>query len=320
MFEGRFPEPGEEVPVWREHGYPGGKGANAAVAAARLLGKGRVAFIGATGDDDLGSSLRNSLQSERVLTNGLARIKGTSSGKAFVIVNGSGAKQIHTLFGANDSLAPQHLHSPFARDAFSKCAGTIVMDVPLPAALEASRASKNAGARVFYSPGVKSQSRSLLLQRAIRLADHLVLDRSELYHLTLDHEPRRALLKLSGRYPSLVVVATLGPSGCLVNSGRGVHLVPSFELGALGLQSVNSTGSGDAFLAAYACYSLSGASPERAAAWGNLAGALKAANSDTRGSPTRDALESAMKKFERLRARPRGSPSRIASWRSRPRS
>jgi ribokinase len=307
--------------VGRAEGYPGGKGANAAVAAARLLGKGRVAFIGAVGDDGKGAALRESLRSEGVLTDGLAVTKGAESGRAFVVVNESGAKQIHTMFGANDSLAPRHLLSPFARSALSACAATVIMDVPLPAAVQAARASKSAGARVFYSPGVRIGSGgSQLLQRAIELADHVILDSSELSHLTSEHEPRRALLKLRRRYPRLVMVATLGSSGCLVTSGRSVLSVPPFDLGALGLRPVNSTGSGDAFLAAYTCYALSGASSERAAKWGNLAGALKAASSATRGSPTRDELESTMKNFEGVRERPLGSPLKRVSSRSRPRS
>jgi len=317
MFEDRFPDPGEEVPVHRAEGYPGGKGANAAVAAARLLGKGCVTFIGAVGDDDLGSSLRHSLQAEGVLTDGVAITKGTGSGKAFVVVNESGAKKIHTLFGANDSLARDNLRSPFATDALSSCAAAVIMDVPLPAAIEASSVSKSAGVKVFYSPGVRILGGGPLLHRAIRLADQLVLDSNELYHLTLEQEPRRALLMLRRRYPRLVIVATLGSSGCLVASGGGIQAVPPFDLEALGLHSVNSTGSGDAFLAAYVCYSLSGVPPERAATWGNLAGALKATSRATRGSPKRGALESAMKRFERVKGRPRGLPSKRASWRSR---
>jgi len=320
IFEGRFPEPGEEVPVKRVEGYPGGKGANAAVAAARLLGKGRVTFIGAVGDDGMGATLRESLQSEGVLTDGLAITKGAESGGAFVVVNESGAKQIHTLFGANDSLAPRDLRLSPAKGALSACAATVIMDVPLLAAIEAARASKRAGARVFYSPGVRIGGGGSLLQRAIGLSDHLVLDGIELSHLTSEHESRRGLLKLSSLHPRLVTVATLGSSGCLVAAGQSVIPVPPFDLRALGLRPVNSTGSGDAFLAAYTCYSLSGASPERAARWGNLAGALKAASSATRGSPTREELESAMKRFEGVRERPPGSPSKRASSRSRPRS
>ena len=307
------------MPVQRAEGYPGGKGANVAVAASRLLGKRHVAFIGAIGDD-LGAPLKDSLRSEGVLTDGLATAAGAKSGRAIVVVNESGAKQIHTLFGANDLLAPHHIRSRFARRALSSCAAAVIMDAPLPAAVEAARASKRAGARVFYSPGVRIGSGGPLLQEAIELADHLVLDSSELSHLVSEQDPRKALLKLRRRYPRLVVAVTLGSSGCMVAFGRRVLSVSPFELGVLGLRPVNSTGSGDAFLAAYACHSLSGASPERAAMWGNLAGALKAASSATRGSPTRDALESAMMRFEEIRARPGGSPSKRASWRSRPRS
>jgi len=308
------------VPIKRAEGYPGGKGANAAVAATRLLGKGRVAFIGAIGDDGIGATLRESLQSEGVLTDGLTMTKGAESGRAFVVVNESGAKQIHTLFGANDSLAPHDLRSSPAGGALSVGAATVIMDVPLLAAIEAARASKRVGARVFYSPGVRIGGGGLLLQRAFGLADHLVLDSIELSHLTSEQEPRRALLKLGSLHPRLAIVATLGSSGCLVAAGQEIIPVPPFDLRVLGLRPVNSTGSGDAFLAAYACYSLSGASPERAAEWGNLAGALKAASSATRGSPTREELESAMKRFEGVRERPLGSPSKRASLRSRRRS
>jgi len=309
------------VQVRQVEGYPGGKGANTAVAAARLLGSGLVAFIGAVGDDELGASLQESLRSEGVLLDGLVTSRGARSGRAFVVVNGSGGKQIHTLFGANDSLGPRHLGSPFARRALSACAATVMMDVPLLTALGAAKASKGAGASLFYSPGVRiGDGRSSLLHQVIELADHLVLDSSELSRLASENEPTRALLKLRRLHPRLVMVATLGQSGCLVASGHGVLQVPPFELEALGLQAVNSTGSGDAFLAAYVSYSLSGASPERAARWGNLAGALKAASSATRGSPTREELESAMRRFGGVKERPLGSPSKRASSRSRPRS
>ena len=312
IFEGRFPERGEEVPVARTEGCPGGKGANAAVAAARLLGEGRIAFIGAVGDDDFETPLYESLRSDGVLADGLVTSRGARSGMAFVVVEETGAKQIHTLFGANDSLSPSHLRLPFARDSLSACAASVIMDVPLPAAVEAATASKKGGARVFYSPGVRIGGDGPLLEQAISLSDHLVLDSSELSHLASERDPRRALLKLRRLHPHLVVVATLGSSGCMVASRHGVRSVAPFELGAIGLHPVNSTGSGDAFIAAYACYSLSGEPPERAARWGNLAGALKAASAATRGSPSRDALESAMKRFAAVKDWPLGSPSRRA--------
>ena len=320
VFEERFAEPGEEVPARKVEGCPGGKGANTAVAASRILGGGRVAFVGALGDDELEAPLRGSLRAEGVLTGGLVTVRGAKSGRAFVVVDGSGGKQIHTLFGANDSLTPRHLRMPGATGALSTCAAAVIMDVPLSVAVEAARATRRAGGRVFYSPGTRIQDGGLQLQEAIGLADELVLDRSELSRLTSEAEPRVALADLGRTHPNLVVVATLGPSGSLVSLGRTIRRVAPFDLGVLGLRPSNSTGSGDAFLGAYACCSIWGAPPEEAASWGNLAGALKAASTDTRGSPTTESLESAMKKFEGITGKPLDLPWKRASSPSRQRS
>ncbi|MDG6910632.1 MAG: carbohydrate kinase family protein, partial [Nitrososphaerota archaeon] len=109
------------------------------------------------------------------------------------------------------------------------------------------------------------------------------------------------------RYEGVTVVATLGPDGCMVSrEGRTARVRP-VDLTDLGLSAVNSTGSGDAFLAAYSCYALSGLAPEEAAEWGNLAGALKAASAETRGSPTRRMLEESMRELK-FREPRRGSP------------
>ena len=319
VFEGRFAGPGEEVPAIKVEEWPGGKGANASVAASRLLGPGKVSIIGAVGDDDLGSALRTGLRSEGVLTEGLVTVRGRS-GRAFIVVDRSGSKQIHTLFAANDSLSPGHLGSSGPRRALSACDAAVIMDVPLPTALEAERMARRAGARIFYSPGSRIGGEAARLTEAVRLADELLLDRSELVRLASEQNPREALHRLMRLHPRLVLVATLGSSGSLVARAGSIRAVAPFELGAMGLRAVNSTGSGDAFLAAYASYSLSGLSPEDAASWGNLAGALKAANSETRGSPTRRALESAMDRFSAVRGMRQGLPSRRASSRSRRRS
>ena len=319
IFEGRFAGSGEEVPVQKVEGWPGGKGANAAVAASRLLGEGKAAFVGALGDDELAAPLRLSLRSEGVLTDGLVTVNGAKSGRAFIVVDGSGAKQIHTLFGANDLLAPRHLQLPGVSGVLSASTAVIIMDVPLPVAVDAAEVGRRAGSRVFYSPGSRVDDGGPLWE-AIGLADELVVDRSELLRLTSEARPRLALSTLAERFPNLVIVATLGSNGCLLARGRTVHSVAPFRLEALGLRPVNSTGSGDAFLAAYACFSLLGEPPQEAARWGNLAGALKAASGETRGSPTRGSLESAMVKSEGVRGRQLASPRRRAAPRSRPRS
>ncbi len=306
LFEEAFAAPGEEVPVSRIEEGPGGKGANAAVAAARLLGKGRVGFVGAVGDDGIGRALRRGLEVEGVSTEGVLSLEDRRSGRAHIIVDGSGSKSIHTHFGANDGLRPAHLDGPGPRLLLSSASVVTVMDVPTSTALAAAGRARRAGARLVYSPGVRCGEGYEALSKVLKTADDAVFDRSELLRLRPSGDPRRALLSIAGDFPALRVVATLGPSGCLVCSGGSVVAVPPVSLQSLGLRAVNSTGSGDAFLAAYVCYSDLGHEPKVAARWGNLAGALKATSDATRGSPSRRVLEARMAQLSRLTGQPPG--------------
>ncbi|HKT22784.1 MAG TPA: PfkB family carbohydrate kinase [Nitrososphaerales archaeon] len=306
VFERDFASPGEEVPVLRVEEYPGGKGANAAVAVARILGRGSVAFLGALGSDQVKAPLLESLGAEGVRTDALVVVKGVSSGRAFIVVDMAGRKAIHTHFGANDALEPRHVQAPAALAALSSAPVTLIMDVPLPAALAAARAASRQS-RIIYSPGVRASGPRELLAEVISTADDLVVDRSELARLSDTQDPRQGVEALVHRHPGVNVVATLGPEGCLVARQGTIAGVQPVDLSDLAMIAVNSTGSGDAFLAAYACYSLFGLPPDKAAEWGNLAGALKAASAETRGSPGRRALEEKMEVLMTLRSRRQGS-------------
>ncbi|MDE1853568.1 MAG: hypothetical protein KGI38_07465 [Thaumarchaeota archaeon] len=308
IFLRNFAEPGAEVVVEKVESSPGGKGANVAVAASRILGKGRVAFVGALGTDDLRGPLLESLRDDGVRTDGVATIKGCSSGRAFVLVDGSGRKSIYTLLGANDALEPRHLTSPGSAAALAAASTVVIMDVPLNVALAAARSARREGRRAVYSSGVRSAESHGKLAEVLRQVHELVVDRSELARLTGLATPAAGVEAIRREFPRLIVVATLGPAGCLASEGRTTRLVRPADLGRLGLKAVNSTGSGDAFLAAHVSYSMMGLSPAKAAAWGNLAGALKATSPLTRGSPTRNELESKMLALGGLRRRRPGSP------------
>ena len=138
LFEEEFAASGEEVPVVRIEEGPGGTGANAAGAAARILGKGRVAFVGAVGEDGVGKTLRHGLRAEGVSTEGVVTLRGRRSGGAHIIVDRTGSKTIHTHFGANDGLRPAHLEAPGPGRALSSASTVILMDVPTPTALAAA--------------------------------------------------------------------------------------------------------------------------------------------------------------------------------------
>ncbi|MDA4126536.1 MAG: PfkB family carbohydrate kinase [Thaumarchaeota archaeon] len=319
VFVRRFANPGEEVPVRSIEESPGGKGANAAVAAARILGP-NVSIIGALGDDETGAILRRGLRAEGVADASVVVVRGTPSGRAYIVVDGLGGKAIHTFFGANETLKPDHLHSSGAKRVLSIARTVLIMDVPVPVALAVAKKAKETGAFVVYSPGVHSALGVQAVEDVIRFADVLVIDRSELSNLSGLQDPFEAASKLQGIFTGLTVVATLGPLGCAVVSRGSQAVVPGVDLRDLGLKAVNSTGSGDAFLGVFTSYRILGRSNLDAAGFANLAGALKATKSETRGSPSRVELERTMEALSRVKRPRQGSPSSRASSHSRRRS
>src|SRR5215210_2605407 len=82
--------------------HGGGKGANQAVAAARLGA--RVALIGAVGDDDLGEEALAELAREGVDVAGVLRLEGVATGVAAIVVDAAGENQIAVASGANAAL------------------------------------------------------------------------------------------------------------------------------------------------------------------------------------------------------------------------
>lgn len=313
IFEERFARPGREVPVRSVEEYSGGKGANVAVAAARILGPGRVALIGVLGDDEVSGMQLTGLREEGVSTEGIVIMKGRRSGRAYILVDSEGRKTIHTHFGANEEIQPRHVSSEPAAKALSRSSMVVVMDPPTQVALSAAKAAHDNGSRVVYSPGVRTQEGLRVLEGVVRVADTLVLDSNELKNLCRTNDEDSAMARLRKAFPGLTVVATLGHRGCTVARGGVTSWVEGVDLSRLGLKAVNSTGSGDAFLGVLASYMIRGRGVIEAVAWANLAGALKATRYETRGSPRLKKLESEMASLERLTLRPRGSRENRAS-------
>lgn len=105
----RFPEPGETILGGDFFMFPGGKGANQAIAAARVGGA--VTFICAVGDDVFGSKAIQGYKTEGIdITHALV-LKGIASGVALIIVNASGENEIVVASGANAKLKAEHLEN-----------------------------------------------------------------------------------------------------------------------------------------------------------------------------------------------------------------
>ncbi len=102
-----LPKPGETVLARSYHDFPGGKGANQAMAAARL---GRaVAFVGRIGPDDGGELVRSALADEGVDVSELRAIADQATGRAIVLVDADAENSIVVVGGANAAMQPEHV-------------------------------------------------------------------------------------------------------------------------------------------------------------------------------------------------------------------
>src|SRR5687768_5448998 len=99
-----LPRPGETVRGSTFTVFPGGKGANQAVAAARAGAA--VRFVGAVGDDDFGRQRRAELAAEGIDVEGVRVVPGVASGVALIVVAEAGENVIVLVPGANDAVTP----------------------------------------------------------------------------------------------------------------------------------------------------------------------------------------------------------------------
>jgi len=233
------PATGETVLGGHHDRIPGGKGANQAVAAARLGA--RVAMVGRVGSDDAGGTLRAALQEAGVDCRHLAVDGQAASGLALIGVDRSGDNTIIVSPGANHRVGPDDVAA--AAPLLASAAVTLVqLEVPAMAVEAAAAAS---GGKVVLNPAPASLLSAALLERV----DVLVPNRIELAQLagSAEADGLAAVEEMARGLPVPTVVVTLGADGALlVSGGDAVVLpVPSVEV-------VDTTGAGDAFCGAIA--------------------------------------------------------------------
>lgn len=290
LFVDAFPLRGDQTVVRRMESSPGGKGGNAAVAAARLLGPDRVALIAALGRDELGERQRKILESDGVSTLGLVYIEGVESGRAYVAVDAAGENVIFSYPGANGFLAARDLRDPSRRSLIEKAKVVAILNPPLETAEEAAALARQSDCLVVFDPGIRAQAGSEGVRGVLDRIDYLVANEPEIEHLTGTRDPERAGAALLSERPELKVIVKLGDRGCVLFQRSGKLARPGIQLRSIGREAVNTAGCGDAFLGAFVAAKVEGLSDEKALEWANWAGALKATRAEARGSPTRREL------------------------------
>ncbi len=259
----RHPAPGETVLGTGHFTGPGGKGANQAVAAARLGAD--VALVGRVGDDDAGRSLRATLANEGVDTEFVSVDSDAGTGLAVITLDAAAENAIVVSPGANARLTVSDVDEAApVLGAAGVC--LIQLEVPLDAVEAAVAASPG---MVVLNPAPARELPGALLAAV----DVLVPNRSELALLTGSREARsveeatRQATRLGGR----VVVVTLGSHGALLVADGDVTHVEAPEVDA-----VDTTAAGDAFCGALATALADGQSLHDAVRFSVHAGALAA--------------------------------------------
>lgn len=256
----RHPVAGETVLGGDHLRISGGKGANQAVAAARL-GR-RVAFVGRVGDDAAGAELRSALDADGVVTDFLATTPDVPSGIAMISVGPDGDNAIIVSPGANAHLDLDDIER--AAPVLAQAAVTLLqLEIPVDAVTEAAEA---AGGRVILNPAPAQALTSRLLESV----DVLVPNETELALLsgapvatTFDEIVDQARL-----LPASRTVVTLGAQGALLVDEADVHHQPAPQV-----RAVDTTAAGDSFCGALADVLAEGGSLHDAVAWGVMVGA-----------------------------------------------
>jgi ribokinase len=273
-----LPRPGETVLGERLLHFAGGKGANQAVAAARLGAE--VRMIGRVGSDAFGDELVHGLEEDRVDVSGIVRDGDEPSGAALIVVEAGGQNTVTVAPGANGKVGA---------DEVGRLAGglgpadivVLQLEIPVDAVRSAVDAAHGAGARVVLNAAPATSPMSL------PVVDLLVVNEAEAASLSgvpvTDRASARAAAAALGQSARAVAV-TLGAAGSVLwEDGRIIDVEPRH------VHAVDATAAGDAFVGAVA-YALAAGRPlAEAVELGSAAGAVAVTRMGARSSlPTID--------------------------------
>jgi ribokinase len=294
----KLPAPGETVTGAAYSEHDGGKGANQAVAAARLGAT--TAFVGAIGRDAFGMRARAVLDQEGIDLTGLTALDG-QTGVALIIVDAGGENLIAVASGANASLTPTDVAS--ALDALAPAPGDVVLvghEIPTMAARHALRLARETGATTVFNPAPATD----VDRTVFGLADVLTLNRIELDTIITTESARvggpgepdrdpveaaRSLLERTadGDGVADAVVVTLGSAGAVVVTASGAPV----ELPARAVGAIDAVGAGDTFAGALAASLAAGHDVEGAARRAVAAATISTLRQGAReGMPTAEEL------------------------------
>jgi ribokinase len=276
-----IPAPGETILGSGFETHPGGKGANQAVAVARLGYP--VQMIGQVGSDDIGKQLRHGLQHAGVDTSSVGTVPG-SSGVALITVSAKGDNSIVVASGANNQVTPEYLaqHAVLVRSA------AIVLtqlEIPQETILALAELCAQAGVPLILDP---APARALPAELYSKVAWFTPNETEAAFYIgETEKDLTRSAQQLQAKGVAGVVLK-LGAKGSFLATQSGTEAaIKAFEV-----QAVDSTAAGDAFNGAFATALAQGQSPLQAAIFASAASAI---------SVTRKGAQASMATLEEVR-------------------
>jgi ribokinase len=259
-----IPVPGQTVMGGKLQTFPGGKGLNQAIAAARAGAS--VTIIGRVGDDDSGRLLRMSLEDNGVDHSAVGVNPAEASGSAFITVDGRGENAIVVSPGANAALTAKDVEESADVIAAAKVV-LVQLEIPTAAIVAAVAAATGT---VILNPAPAPAPGKALPESVLERTDILIPNRTELASLagssvpTTVEEVKSFIGQVSG--PEQVIV-TLGAEGVVIFDGDNLDHVPAPKV-----QAIDTTGAGDCF-----CGSLAGRLAQQDSTYDALRYAITAA-------------------------------------------
>ena len=280
----RMPGPGENVFGAEFHTIPGGKGANQAVAVARLGA--HALFVGKVGNDAFGAALLENLNRERVNTSHVLVDPDAPSGTALIVVDADGQNRIIVCPGANGRLTSGDMGA--AADRLSSLDAIVMqLEIPRETIVHTIRRARENHVPVILDAGPpRTDPPDEFFQVAILTPNEPEAEALTGIRITNIKSAQAAARQMLERGAAAVVLK-LGDKGALLASPDEV-----MHLEAHKVDAVDTTAAGDAFTAALAVYTAEGMPLAEAVKMANRAGALAVTKLGAQPSmPTRADVE-----------------------------
>jgi ribokinase len=240
----RYAQPGETLHVNNaQKAFGGGKGANQAIASARL--NAQTTFISKVGKDDLANFMFDDFKKAGINTQYISKSDTADTGQAFITVDAEGHNTIYVYGGANMDISPEDVNT--AKDEIAQSDYVVAqLEVPVDAIIQAFKIARNAGVTTILNPAPAET----LPEELLALTDVIIPNEFEAATLSgIPVDDKLSMEQNANYFLELgikVVIITIGEQGTYYDVKEGSGFVEAYKVNA-----IDTTAAGDTFIGAF---------------------------------------------------------------------